>query len=46
MHILVVEDDTVLARRIASTLTEAGHDPVVVHNGEAALDKAKEHRSS
>ena len=41
MHILVVEDDTVLARRIASTLTEAGHDPVVVHNGEKALDKTK-----
>lgn len=39
MHILVVEDDTVLARRIASTLTEAGHDPMVVHNGEKALDK-------
>jgi DNA-binding response OmpR family regulator len=39
MHILVVEDDTVLARQIASTLTEAGHDPVVVHNGEKALDK-------
>ena len=39
MHILVVEDDTVLARQIASTLTEAGHDPMVVHNGEKALDK-------
>jgi len=41
MHILVVEDDTVLARRIGSTLTEAGHDPIVVHNGEKALDKTK-----
>jgi DNA-binding response OmpR family regulator len=41
MHILVVEDDTVLARQIASTLTEAGHDPIVVHNGEKALDKTK-----
>jgi two-component system OmpR family response regulator/two-component system copper resistance phosphate regulon response regulator CusR len=41
MHILVVEDDTALARQIASTLTEAGHDPVVVHNGEKALDKTK-----
>jgi DNA-binding response OmpR family regulator len=39
MHILVVEDDAVLARRIASTLTEAGHDPIVVHEGEKALDK-------
>jgi len=41
MHILVVEDDTVLARRIASTLTEAGHHPIVVHDGEKALDKTK-----
>jgi DNA-binding response OmpR family regulator len=41
MHILLVEDDTVLARRIASTLTEAGHDPIVVHDGEKALDKTK-----
>lgn len=41
MHILVVEDDAVLARQIASTLTEAGHDPIVVHNGEKALDKTK-----
>jgi two-component system OmpR family response regulator/two-component system copper resistance phosphate regulon response regulator CusR len=41
MHILVVEDDTVLARRIASTLTEAGHDPIVIHDGEKALDKTK-----
>src|ERR1044072_8235824 len=41
MHILVVEDDTGLARQIASVLTEAGHDPVVVHDGEKALDKTK-----
>jgi DNA-binding response OmpR family regulator len=41
MHILVVEDDVGLARRIASTLTEAGHDPIVVHEGEKALDKTK-----
>ena len=41
MHILVVEDDTGLARQIASTLTEAGHDPIVVHDGEKALDKTK-----
>jgi DNA-binding response OmpR family regulator len=41
MHILVVEDDTGLARRIASTLTEAGHDPIVVHDGEKALAKTK-----
>jgi DNA-binding response OmpR family regulator len=41
MQILVVEDDAGLARRIASTLTEAGHDPIVVHDGEKALDKTK-----
>jgi DNA-binding response OmpR family regulator len=41
MHILVVEDDAELARQIASALTEAGHDPIVVHNGERALDKTK-----
>jgi DNA-binding response OmpR family regulator len=39
MRILVVEDDVRLARQIASALTEAGHDPIVVHNGELALDK-------
>jgi len=41
MHILVVEDDVGLARQIASALTEAGHDPIVVHDGEKALDKTK-----
>src|SRR5438309_5964751 len=41
MHILVVEDDTGLARQIASALTEAGHEPIVVHDGEKALDKTK-----
>ena len=42
MRILVVEDDVQLARQVASALTEAGHDPIIVHNGERALDKAKE----
>src|SRR5205809_5528745 len=42
MEVLVVEDDVRLARQIASALTEAGHDPIVVHNGERALDKTKE----
>lgn len=41
MHILVVEDDAGLARRIASTLTETGHDPIVVYDGEKALEKTK-----
>jgi DNA-binding response OmpR family regulator len=42
MRILVVEDDVQLARQIASALTEAGHDPTVVHEGERALDKTKQ----
>ena len=42
MRILVVEDDVQLARQIASALTEAGHDPTVVHKGEQALDKTKQ----
>ena len=42
MRILVVEDDVQLAKQVASALTEAGHDAVIVHNGERALDKAKE----
>ena len=41
MHILVVEDDTELARQIGSALTEAGHDPIVAHDGEKALDKTE-----
>jgi len=36
------EDEVRLARQIASALIEAGHDPVVTHDGEAALrDAAK-----
>ena len=42
MRILVVEDDFQLARQIASALTEAGHDPIIVHDGERALDKTKQ----
>jgi len=42
MRVLVVEDDVRLARQIASALTEAGHDPIIVHNGERALDEATE----
>jgi DNA-binding response OmpR family regulator len=41
MRILLVEDDVQLARQVASALTEAEHDPIVVHSGEGALDKAK-----
>ena len=39
MRILVVEDEARVARQIASALTEAGHDPAVVHDGETALDE-------
>jgi len=42
MHILVVEDEVRSARQIAAALTEAGHDPVMVHDGESALDRALE----
>ena len=42
MRILVVEDEARLARQIASALTEAGHDPVIVHDGETALREATE----
>src|SRR5216110_3995473 len=40
MHVLVVEDEVRLARHIASALTEAGDDPVVVHDGKEALHQA------
>src|ERR1700731_477384 len=42
MRILIVEDEVRLARQIASALTEAGHDPVVIHDGETALHEAVE----
>ena len=41
MRILIVEDEVPVARQIASALTEAGHDPKRVHNGEAALDEVR-----
>jgi DNA-binding response OmpR family regulator len=40
MRVLVVEDEVRLARQISSALTEDDHDPVVVHDGGAALEKA------
>jgi len=42
MRVLVVEDEVRLARQIASALTEAGHDPIIVHDGERALREATE----
>src|SRR5207245_3652647 len=40
MRVLVVEDEIRLARHIASALTEAGDDAVVIHDGEEALRQA------
>jgi DNA-binding response OmpR family regulator len=40
MRILVVEDEARLARQIASALTQAAHDPIIVHDGERALHEA------
>src|SRR4030095_11466264 len=40
MRILIVEDEVQLARQIAAALTEAGQDPVIVHDGEAAVQQA------
>src|SRR6266487_5206943 len=42
MRVLVVEDEVRLARQIASALTEAGHDLIIVHDGERALREAME----
>lgn len=42
MRVLVVEDDVALTRKIAAALVEAEHDPVVIHDGQAALHAAAE----
>jgi DNA-binding response OmpR family regulator len=42
MRILVVEDEVRLARHISRALLEAGHDPVVLHDGETALGEVEE----
>jgi DNA-binding response OmpR family regulator len=42
MHILVVDDDASLTRQITAALLSAGHDPVVIHDGEAGLHAAAE----
>jgi DNA-binding response OmpR family regulator len=41
MEILVVEDEVLLGRHISRALTEAGHEPVVIHDGETALGKTE-----
>ena len=40
MHILIVEDEVRLARHISRALNSAGHDAVVLHDGESALQSA------
>lgn len=40
MRILVVDDDVALTRHVTAALTEAGHDPVALHDGETALGAA------
>lgn len=42
MRVLVAEDEIGLARKIASAMVEAGHNPTSVHNGESALERAEE----
>jgi DNA-binding response OmpR family regulator len=44
MHILIVEDEVRLARHISRALTTAGHDTIVVHDGESALRASGETR--
>lgn len=42
MRILIVDDEVRLARHVASALTEAGHEPSLVHDGETAIGTAQE----
>ena len=46
MRILIVEDEVRLARHISRALTTAGHDVVVSHDGETALQEANATRYS
>ena len=41
MEILVVEDEVRLARHISRSLADAGHEPVMAHDGETALWKTE-----
>jgi DNA-binding response OmpR family regulator len=42
MHILIVEDEVRLSKHISSALMQAGHDPVVIHDGETALGEMEQ----
>jgi DNA-binding response OmpR family regulator len=44
MRILIIEDETRLARHISSALIEAGHDPAIVQDGETAIGQVQESR--
>ena len=44
MRILIVEDEVGLAHYIFRALLEAGHDPVLVHDGETAIGEVQEKR--
>jgi DNA-binding response OmpR family regulator len=44
MRVLVVDDEARLAKHVASALTVAGHDPMLVHEGESALQEV--HKNS
>jgi DNA-binding response OmpR family regulator len=44
MRILVVEDEVRLAQHISRALTEAGHEPCMVHDGETALGEVQAQR--
>ncbi len=41
MRILIVEDEVRLARHVSRALTSAGHDALVVHDGDVALREAQ-----
>jgi DNA-binding response OmpR family regulator len=41
MRILVIEDEVHLAQHISRALTEAGHEPTMVHDGETAIGEAE-----
>jgi len=41
MQILVVEDEVRLAQHISRALTEAGHEAIILHDGETALGEAE-----
>ncbi len=42
MRILIVDDEVRLTRHVSAALTEAGHHPIVVHDGEKAIAAATE----